>query len=85
MANDEFDLLRNGPVPTPRDAARERALDAALGDPAWREAARARNLRVIAERGDWDVNMGRIEALFGRLAAGSALGRPGREPAVGPA
>ena len=30
MANDEFDLLRNGPVPTPRDAARERALDAAL-------------------------------------------------------
>jgi Ca-activated chloride channel homolog len=30
MANDEFDLLRNGPVPTPREAARERALDAAL-------------------------------------------------------
>ena len=30
MANDEFDLLRNGPVPTPRDGARERALDAAL-------------------------------------------------------
>ena len=23
MANDEFDLLRNGPVPTPRDEARE--------------------------------------------------------------
>ncbi len=30
MANDEFDLLRNGPVPTPRDSARERALEAAL-------------------------------------------------------
>ena len=30
MANDEFDLLRNGPVPTPRDSARERALGAAL-------------------------------------------------------
>ena len=30
MANDEFDLLRNGPVPTPRDGARQRALDAAL-------------------------------------------------------
>lgn len=30
MANDEFDLLRNGPVPAPRDAARERALNAAL-------------------------------------------------------
>src|SRR5215211_752911 len=30
MANDEFDLLRNGPVPTPRDGTRERALDAAL-------------------------------------------------------
>ena len=30
MANDEFDLLRNGPVPTPRAEARERALDAAL-------------------------------------------------------
>ena len=30
MANDEFDLLRNGPVATPRAEARERALDAAL-------------------------------------------------------
>ena len=65
-------------------AALGRALEGALEDAAWREAARARNLRAIAERGDWDVNMGRIEALFGRLAAGSALGRPGREPAVGP-
>ena len=30
MANDEFDLLRNGPAPTPRESARERALEAAL-------------------------------------------------------
>ena len=28
--DNELDLLRDGPVPTPRDAARERALDAAL-------------------------------------------------------
>ena len=32
MANDEFDLLRNGPVATPRAEARERALDAALNE-----------------------------------------------------
>jgi len=31
MANDEFDILRNRPVPSPRDEARSRALDAALG------------------------------------------------------
>jgi glycosyltransferase involved in cell wall biosynthesis len=55
----------------PGDAAGlARALERALDDPAWRESARARNLAVVAERGDWGVNMGRIEALFGRLVAG---------------
>jgi L-malate glycosyltransferase len=48
-----------------------RALERALGDPAWREAARLRNRRVIAERGDWSTNMARIEALFAALAAGA--------------
>ena len=44
-----------------------RALESVLGDPAWCEAARARNRRVIEERGDWSRNMLRIEALFGAL------------------
>ncbi len=66
-----------------------RALEEALGEPAWRESARARNQRVIAERGDWGVNLGRIEALFGRLAAGAGERRargatsPGASPAKG--
>jgi glycosyltransferase involved in cell wall biosynthesis len=53
-------------------AALTRALDAALGDPAWSEAARARNAGVIASRGDWHVNLARIEAHFEALAAGRA-------------
>ena len=57
-------------------AALARALEHALDDSAWREAARGRNLRVIAERGDWSANLGRIEALFARLAAESEGGRP---------
>jgi len=61
-----------------------RALERALGDPAWLEAARARNLRVIAERGDWDVNMGRIEALFASLVAASAGRRGGGAANAGP-
>ena len=56
-----------------------RALELALGDPAWLERARARNLRTIEERGDWATNMARIEALFVRLEAGAAsrAGAPG--------
>ena len=52
-----------------------RALERALADPAWREAARGRNQRVIAERGDWSANLARIEALFESLAAGTAGAR----------
>jgi L-malate glycosyltransferase len=54
------------------DAAR--ALEAALADPAWAAAARARNRRVVEARADAAANMGRIEALFARLAdpAGAA-------------
>jgi glycosyltransferase involved in cell wall biosynthesis len=56
------------------------ALERALDDSAWRESARARNLAVIAERGDWSANMGRIEALFERLvAAAGARGSGARE------
>jgi glycosyltransferase involved in cell wall biosynthesis len=63
----------------PRDPAGvTRALERALDDAAWLESARARNLRVIAERGDWDENMGRIEALFRNLVAAAG----GRRSAV---
>jgi glycosyltransferase involved in cell wall biosynthesis len=56
---------------TPGDASGcERAVAAALGDAAWRERARARNARVIGERGIWSHNLSRIEALFEALAAG---------------
>jgi hypothetical protein len=44
------------------------ALDRAMADAAWREAARARNAREIAVRGDAEVNLGRIEALYAALA-----------------
>lgn len=50
-----------------------RALDAVLAEPAWCEAARARNAAVIAERGDWHRNFARIEAAFAALAAGRPL------------
>lgn len=51
----------------------ERAVDAALSDPAWAAAARARNATVIAERGDWHRNFARIEDAFAALAAGRPL------------
>ena len=44
------------------------ALTRALADPAWRERARARNARVIAERGDAQANLARIETLYAALA-----------------
>jgi glycosyltransferase involved in cell wall biosynthesis len=44
-----------------------RALERALGDPAWATAARARNRRVVEERADWRRNLARIEGLFARL------------------
>jgi glycosyltransferase involved in cell wall biosynthesis len=44
------------------------ALLSALDDAAWAERARARNRRVVAERGEWNAEMGRIEALFEALA-----------------
>lgn len=54
-------------------AALERALERALGDPAWAEAARARNADVVATRGDWHRNFARIERAFEALAAGRPL------------
>jgi glycosyltransferase involved in cell wall biosynthesis len=50
-----------------------RAAGAVFADASWAEAARARNAAVIAARGDWDVNLARIEALFSALAAGRPL------------
>lgn len=56
------------------DAVRAgRAIEAALADAAWSEAARARNASVIEERGDWHRNFARIEAAFEALAAGRPL------------
>ncbi len=58
-----------------------RSLEHALADAAWASAARARNARVIEERGDWHRNFARIEAAFESLAAGRALpADPGARP-----
>jgi len=52
------------------------ALERALAAPDWCDLARARNQKVIAERGDWDVQMARIEALFeATVAAARGAGR----------
>ncbi len=45
-----------------------RALEAALDDPRWAAQARARNRGVVAARGDWHLNMARIETVFATLA-----------------
>ena len=50
------------------DSARCRlAIEAALADPAWCDAARARNAAVIEARGSWPRNLARIEELFQTL------------------
>jgi glycosyltransferase involved in cell wall biosynthesis len=56
------------------------AIERALADPVWGERARARNAAVIAARGDWHVNLARIEACFEALAAGRALPAYPAEP-----
>ena len=45
-------------------AALSRALEAALADAPWREAARAHNRRVVEARGDWNRNMAVVEDLM---------------------
>lgn len=50
-------------------AALAGAIEAALGDAAWAEAARARNRRVVEERADRRRNLVRIESLFAGLLA----------------
>jgi L-malate glycosyltransferase len=58
----------------PGDAAAvTRALERALDDPAWAEAARARNRGVILARGDAAANMARVEALYEGLARGDRI------------
>jgi glycosyltransferase involved in cell wall biosynthesis len=44
------------------------ALERALDDAEWAAAAQARNRRVVEERADRELNLGRIEALFEGLA-----------------
>ena len=51
-----------------------RALRRALDDPAWCDGARARNARVIAERGCWPKNLAAIEACFEALVAEARAG-----------
>jgi len=51
------------------------ALEHALGDAEWAAAARARNRRVVEERADRELNLGRIEALFAGLADARRGGR----------
>jgi glycosyltransferase involved in cell wall biosynthesis len=55
------------------------AIERALTDTSWAEQARARNVAVIAARGDWHANLARIEACFAALARGRPL--PPAEPA----
>lgn len=57
------------------------ALERALGDPEWMLRTRARNRRVVEARGDWSVNLTRIEGLFQALAGGQPL--PAGPEAVG--
>ncbi|HTK31678.1 MAG TPA: glycosyltransferase [Candidatus Saccharimonadaceae bacterium] len=45
------------------------AIARALDDAAFADAARARNARVIAERGTWSENLARIERLYEALVA----------------
>ncbi len=66
-------------------AALAQALARALDDPLWMEAARARNLAVIAARGDWSINLAKIEALFERLAARRGPGPDAAPAKAGPA
>ena len=46
-----------------------RAIQLALGDPAWAAGARARNRREVEARADWTANMARVESLFESLVA----------------
>lgn len=56
-------------------AALTAALERALGDAEWTAAARARNRRVVEERADRELNLGRIETLFAGLAGTRRGGR----------
>jgi len=59
----------------PLDLAR--ALRAALADPAWADAARARNRRVVEARADWNANMAQVESRLEALVRRPAPSRPG--------
>ena len=47
-----------------------RALERVLAEPDWCEQARACNAAVVAARGDWHVNLARIEGWFEDLSRG---------------
>lgn len=54
-----------------------RELRAVLDDPTWAAAARAEDTRIIDARGDWNVNLARIERLLEAVAAGRPLAEAG--------
>jgi glycosyltransferase involved in cell wall biosynthesis len=78
----EGDGARLFPAGDPEALAR--AALGALDDASWMAAARERNRRVIETRGDWNVNLASIEALFERLAAGTHGPDAMRRAAAGP-
>ncbi len=47
-----------------------------LDDVAFAGAARARNRRVVEARGDWNANLGRVEAIYRELVERHAAGAP---------
>jgi glycosyltransferase involved in cell wall biosynthesis len=49
------------------------AVDRVLRDPAWAARARSRNAATVAARGDWNVNLAKIERCFESLAEGRPL------------
>jgi glycosyltransferase involved in cell wall biosynthesis len=51
------------------------AIERVLGDAEWAAVARARNRRVVEERADRELNLGRIETLFAELAGVRRGGR----------
>ena len=69
-ANREWiDDGRGGLLFPARDArALADAMRRALADAAWRDEARALNLRIVRERGRWGDNMRRVEEAFAALA-----------------
>ncbi len=65
---------RNGRLFRPGDpSALAAAMHESLSDDGWRDNARKSGEEEIARRGDWQVNLARIESMFEALVSGSPL------------